>query len=227
MNNMPWSFSPYKPIFFETGDIYICRISPNKNDFTAEWLDIKEEYSVFLKKRDESEFKETLKTKNNFCTIKNLEEDTDYEFYVVRDDDGARSETRLARTGIVPGRVVNYLHPDDPALAFSGQYLCSPCLIRLPSGRLLASMDVFRGNAPQNLTLIYYSDDDGQSWHYLTELFPCFWGQMFYENGRLYMLACSTEYSDLLIGKSTDGGKTFGFERPDTYYPYVIKGEKI
>ena len=24
----------------------------------------------------------------------------------------------------------------------------------------------------------------------------------------------------------TDGGKTFGFERPDTYYPYVIKGEK-
>ena len=25
----------------------------------------------------------------------------------------------------------------------------------------------------------------------------------------------------------TDGGKTFGFERPDTYYPYVIKGEKI
>lgn len=78
MNNMPWSFSPYKPIFFETGDIYICRISPNKNDFTAEWLDIKEEYSVFLKKRDEDDFKSVLTTKNNFCTIKNLEEDTDY-----------------------------------------------------------------------------------------------------------------------------------------------------
>ena len=38
---------------------------------------------------------------------------------------------------------------------------------------------------------------------------PCFWGKLFIHKGELYMLSCSTEYGDLLIGKSTDGGKTF------------------
>jgi hypothetical protein len=33
---------------------------------------------------------------------------------------------------------------------------------------------------------------------------------MFIYQNELYMLSCSTEYGDLLIGKSTDGGKTFG-----------------
>ncbi|MCQ2385238.1 MAG: glycoside hydrolase, partial [Clostridia bacterium] len=57
---------------------------------------------------------------------------------------------------------------------------------------------------------IFRSDDDGKTWHYLTDLYPCFWGRMFIHNGEVYMLACSTEYGDLLIGKSSDGGKTFG-----------------
>lgn len=74
---------------------------------------------------------------------------------------------------------------------------------------MLASMDLFAGNHPQNLTLIFRSDDEGKSWHYVSELMPCFWGKLFIHKGELYMLACSTEYGDLLIGKSTDGGKTF------------------
>jgi hypothetical protein len=64
-----WSHRPYRPLEFDTGDIYVCRISPNKNDFTAEWLDINEEYTVFLKKRDESDFKEVSKTRDNFIVI--------------------------------------------------------------------------------------------------------------------------------------------------------------
>lgn len=87
--------------------------------------------------------------------------------------------------------------------------MCSPSLVRHPDGFLLASMDLFAGKHPQNLTLIYRSDDDGNSWHYVSELMPCFWGKMFLHRGELYMLSCSTEYGDLLIGKSTDGGKTF------------------
>ena len=108
------------------------------------------------------------------------------------------------------GTVVNYLHPDDPYYAFSGQYLCSPSLLRLPDGELLASMDLFGYNTPQNLTLIFRSDDDGQTWYHLSELMPCFWGKLFLHKGDVYMLGCSTEYGDLLIGRSTDGGKTFG-----------------
>ena len=70
-------------------------------------------------------------------------------------------------------------------------------------------MDVFKGESPQNLTLIFRSDDDGKTWHYLSELMPCFWGKLFIHKGILYMLSVSTEYGDLLIGKSEDGGKTF------------------
>jgi hypothetical protein len=38
---------------------------------------------------------------------------------------------------------------------------------------------------------------------------PCFWGKLFIHKGEVYMLSVNTEYGDLLIGKSTDGGKTF------------------
>jgi len=48
------------------------------------------------------------------------------------------------------------------------------------------------------------------SWHYVSELFPCFWGKLFVHRGALYMLGVSTEYGDLLIGRSDDGGRTFG-----------------
>lgn len=74
---------------------------------------------------------------------------------------------------------------------------------------MLASMDLYKGGDPQFLTLIFRSDDEGKTWHYVSELMPCFWGKLFIHKGELYMLSCSTGYGDLLIGKSTDGGKTF------------------
>ncbi len=120
-----------------------------------------------------------------------------------------KSRVRLARTGDAVGVVVKYLHPDDTAYSFSGRYLCSPSPVRHPDGFLLGSMDLFAGEHPQNPTLIFRSDDDGESWHYVSELMPCFRGKMFIHRGELYMPACSTEYGDLLIGKSLDGGKTF------------------
>jgi hypothetical protein len=95
------------------------------------------------------------------------------------------------------------------AYSFSGHFLASPSMVRHPDGFLLASMDVFAGGLPQNLTLIFRSDDNGETWHYVSELMPCCWGKLFIHDGDLYMLSCSTEYGDLLIGRSTDGGKTF------------------
>ena len=202
-----WSFAPYKPLLRNVGDIYICRVVPNDNSIHFEWLDICEEYSVFYRKRDNGDFINIGKTKNCEFDITGLDTDTDYEFYVEANQ--LKSLVRLARTGESVGTVVNYLHPDDTAYSFSGRYLCSPSLVRHPDGFLLASMDVFAGNHPQNLTLIFRSDDEGKTWHYVSELMPCFWGKMFIFANELYMLSCSTEYGDLLIGKSTDGGKTF------------------
>lgn len=202
-----WSYAPYRPLLTEVGDIYICRIVPAVNSIHFEWLDINSECTVFYRKKGAESFTLYQRTDLNECDIKNLDTETDYEFYLQSNE--KKSRVRSARTGKTLGIVVNYLHPDDEAYSFSGKYLCSPSLIRHPDGFLLASMDVYNGNNPQNLTLIFRSDDNGESWHYVSELMPCFWGKMFIHKGELYMLACSTEYGDLLIGKSADGGKTF------------------
>ena len=204
-----WSFAPYKPFFFETPGIYICRISPYEDAIHFDWLcDNEGEFKIFLKERETEIFNLVGITTEKTFRIENLNNDTEYAFYVECGEQ--KSSVRLARTGPTIGITVNYLHPEDPEYIFSGKYLCSPSLVRHPDGYLLASMDLFAGSHPQNLTLIYRSDDDGQTWHYVSELCPCFWGKMFIHNGALYMLACSTEYGDLLIGRSDDGGKTFG-----------------
>ena len=216
-----WSFHPYKPFLFDTGDLYVCRIFPGSGTVGFTWLPLEdtESYTVHLRRRaaegePENAYTEYSVTGTTFV-IDGLEDDTDYEFFVSAGEKTSR--VRLARTGFVPGDVVvNYLHPDDRAYSFSGNYLCSPSLVRHPDGYRLASMDVFKGGAPQDLTLIFRSDDDGATWSYVSELFPCFWGRMFIHTGSLYMLSVNTEYGDLLIGKSTDGGKTFS--RPVTLF---------
>lgn len=203
-----WSYTPYKPMMFDVGDIYVCRIAPGPGVIHLEWL--KEDldtFEIYYRKRGEEAFLLSGVTAGDQWDIAGLQDETDYEFYVACKD--KKSRIRLARTGEAVGTVVNYLHPEDEVYSFSGRYLCSPSLLRHPEGFLLASMDVFAHGHPQNLTLIFRSDDEGATWHYVSELMPCFWGEMFIHNGELYMMGCATEYGDLLIGKSTDGGKTF------------------
>lgn len=204
-----WSYSPYRPYLLEVGEIYICRLAPAKNSLRAEWLPLENntKYEIFYKERSESEFIKAGETFDTSFTVTGLTKECDYEIYVASGD--KKSRVRLARTGVCVGNVVNYLHPDDEAYKFSGRYLCSPSLIRHPDGYLLASMDLYAHRHPQNLTLVFRSDDNGESWHYSCELMPCFWGKLFVHKRDIYMLACSTEYGDLLIGRSTDGGKSF------------------
>lgn len=213
--SVKWHYSPYKPFLFETGDIYICRVVPEKSEIHFEWLSIGDvEYNVYYRKRsrycvgeEDLKFKFFTSTQNTECTITGLETDIDYEFYVESGE--KKSRNRLAHTGEHVGIVVNYIHPDDGVYSFSGNCLCSPSMVRHPDGYLLSSMDLFKGDAPQNLTLIFRSDDDGKTWHYVSELYPCYWGKMFIYKGSLYMLSVSSEYGDILIGRSDDGGKTF------------------
>jgi len=203
-----WSHGPYRPPFIFVGDIYICRIAPEKDAIVFDWLPCgAESYSVFCRERGEEAFISVGKTASCTFRLSGLCEDREYEFYVSAGE--KKSRVRLARCAMSVGCVVNYLHPEDEAYAFSGRYLCSPSLVRLPDGALLASMDLFAGKSPQNLTLIFRSDDEGKSWRYVSELFPCFWGKLFVHGDALYMLSVSTEYGDLLIGRSDDGGRTF------------------
>ena len=203
-----WSYAPYRPFLWNVGDIYICRIAPSATAIHFEWLSAEENsYEIFCRKRGDETFASVGKTTSLEYDITDLEADTDYEFFVISGI--KKSRVRLARCADAVGTVVNYLHPDDTCYSFSGRALCSPSLVRHPDGFLLASMDVFAGEHPQNLSLIFRSDDEGKTWHYVSELMPCFWGKMFIHKGELYMLSVSTEYGDLLIGKSSDGGKTF------------------
>ena len=202
-----WSYQPYRPFLWEVGDIYICRIVPGETTLHFEWLPHEfGETKAYFRIRGTEEWTPAA-VKGTGCDISGLVSGTDYEFYVA--SGGKKSRIRLARCGKSVGTVVNYLHPEDECYAFSGRYLCSPTLVLHPDGYLLAGMDVFEGNNSQNLELIFRSDDGGKTWHYQSELMPCFWGKLFLHKGELYMLSCATEYGDLLIGKSTDGGKTF------------------
>ena len=206
-----WSYPHYRP-FHEKAVLrapYICRIAPFRCGFEFDFSDNAENasYKLILRKRDSGE-SEILDLTSFSGRVEGLDNGTDYCFRVVRND-GVTSSERLVRTGEAPGTVVNYLHPDDPEYAFSGRYLCSPSLLRLENGDLLASMDLYASGAPQNLTLIYISHDNGATWSHHSEIFPCFWGKMFLAEGKLYMLGCSTEYGDVLIGRSDDNGKTW------------------
>jgi len=207
-----WSYAPYRPPFVEVGHPYICRLEPHADRITLDWLPDGGPYTVYARLRGRGELLPVgqIAESGGMCsfTLTGTQAGQTWEL-CVENAAGSRSRIRLAHCADTFGTVVNYLHPEDDAYAFSGRYLCSPSIVRHPCGCLLASMDLFAGNHPQNLTLIYRSDDDGKSWYYVSELFPCFWGKLFVRGDALYMLAVSTEYGDLLIGRSDDCGKTF------------------
>lgn len=212
-----WSFRPYiRPIddvykLTEPYEIHICRIAPSVASVAFDWIKIREtdekdgEYTVYYKKTTDRDFI-PVRVNARTCELTKLMTDTDYEFYVTCA--AGRSRVRLARTGFVPGTTVNYLHPADEAFKFSGWSLCSPSVVKHPEGWLLASMDVFGGGTPQNLSFVYRSDDNGVTWYYVCDLFPCFWGKLFVHRSCVYILAMSTEYGDVLIGRY-DGRNTF------------------
>ena len=203
-----WSYKPYKPLLRDMGDIHICRIAPAENSIHFEWLSVGSYiYKVYVSKRGENSFTLCGETETCEFDIAGLEKGADYEFYV--ECNGLKSATRLARTGETVGTVVNYLHPEDDFYSFSGSFIASPSILRHPDGYLLSSMDVFAADAPQNLTFIFRSDDDGKTWHYVCDVYPCFWGKLFLHKGDVYLLSVNTEYGDLLIGKSEDGGNSF------------------
>lgn len=206
-----WDYHPYVPYneIYRKGEPYISMLAPSENALTFQWQSGAGENGakVFYRKSGEGEFKEQNIDASR-VELTSLEQGAEYEFYV-QDKLGRKSSVRLFETGYVPGNVINYLHPEDSAYEFSGRYLCSPSIVRVGPSTLIASCDLFKSRAPQNLSLIFRSDDNGKTWSNIAELMPCFWGRLFVHKGALYMLSTSTEYGDLLIGRSDDLGRTW------------------
>ena len=205
-----WSYTPYALLNAEeeTKRFFICQLLPAACGFSLAFRDsVPGRHTLLYRPRGTEKWQEKpLEGKK--VRVSGLTDQTDYEV-TVRREDGGQTRVRLVRTGACPGSVVNYLHPEDEAYAFSGRYLCSPGLLALPGGKLLATMDVYGPRQAQNLTLLFESTDGGESWDYLTELYPCFWGKLFWHQGRVYMLGMACEYGDLLIGVSDDEGRSW------------------
>lgn len=210
-----WQYRPYRPAHqLDKARIpFICRMAPEAETIELEWFDTggcDAKHTLEWRFKGSSAPWQTLMADTPKMLITGLKPDNDYELRILRKNTPVESSAvRFGRTGTTPGKIINYLHPEDEIYAFSGRSLCSPSIVKLPSGGLLASMDVFAGNAPQNLTLLFRSEDRGVNWHFVADLFPCFWGTLFVHRDRLYMLGCSTEYGDLLIGASNDEGFTW------------------
>lgn len=206
-----WNYTPYARLNASDAEksFFICQIQPAANGFSMAFRDAQTgAHTLLYRLRGQNVWSEKALA-GQTGSAKGLENGADYEIAVRRDADGATTHVRLVRPGACPGRVVNYLHPEDDTYAFSGRYLCSPAILALPGGKLLASMDVYGPKQAQNLTLIFESTDGGETWQYVTELYPCFWGKMFFHQGKVYMLAMACEYGDLLIGVSEDEGHTW------------------
>lgn len=210
-----WNYQPFTRLTeMEKRDLpFICRIAPFAGGFAFQWFDHgapdaahEVRYRVY---RSEKPFV-SLPVAGDTVRIDGLVDEQDYEFCLARVGQRGESAVRLVRTGQAPGVIVNYLHPEDEVYAFSGHSLCSPTLVRLPSGALLAGMDVFAGQyGNSKLTLLFKSTDNGENWRYVTDIYPSFWPKLFVHRGALYLLSVSQDYGDLLIGRSLDEGETW------------------
>ena len=207
------NYKPYlPPIFFGAEEKpYICRLAPSEFGFEFEWFDkfSTAVHTLHYKKRG-SKTEESIVIYDSVISVDNLDTNCDSEFYI-ESEDGRRSNVRLVRTGAIPSEttVINYLHPEDAQYDFSGSHIASPSIVRTSTGRLVVTMDLFGHATAQNLTLLFYSDDDGKTWHYLTDLYPFFWSCVFYYRNVLYVLGFTTEYGDLRIACSKDDGETW------------------
>ena len=207
-----WHYHPYRPFHRADDGLrpFVCRLAPWETGVELEWFDhgCGGDHEVLYRLKKSYDEWTRVPAMGPVVRIEGLYPHTDYELCVARAG-GEAGLIRYVRTGAAPGVVVNYLHPEDMTYAFSGRALCSPSLVKLPSGALLAGMDLFTGEGPQKLTLLFRSDDGGVSWRYVNDLFPCYWATLFLHRGQLYILATDTEYGDVLLGRSDDEGETW------------------
>jgi len=224
--NMHWQYRPYAPLnkLYIAQNPYVCRLAPHEHSFDLELLDNgapEARHVLKLRLRGTEDEWRCVPMEGDLLTVDGLESDQEYEFFVCRDGDEEHcSALRLVRTGFYPDLMVNYCHPEDDHYISSGRYLCDPSIVRAPSGALVISMDIFAPNMPQNMSVLYRSEDNGKTWRYLCDLVPCFFETLFVHNGVLYMLATSTENGNLLIGASYDEGYTW--TRPVMLFPGSI-----
>jgi len=201
----------------------ITRVIPGHHEVRVDWLrpekaegiaDLR--YTLAVKLREEpwdSAATVTVPGDQTSACMTGLWNHADYSLRVTAHSQDAEeplatSADRLVSPAEVPGVVVDYLHKDDTAYADAGQYVGSPTIARMDDGTLVTAHDLF-GAGTNNLTRVFGSSDDGETWTHLSDVRHAFWGKLFTHRGELYLLACSRGGGDMLLHHSPDGGATW------------------
>jgi hypothetical protein len=106
----------------------------------------------------------------------------------------------------VPGVIITH------SPASSGLYLGSPSIAILPTGTYVASHDFFGPNSNEHQSAtsrIFSSEDKGKTWKQIAELEGQFWSKLFVHQSNLYFLGTHHHHGNMIIRKSTDGGKSW------------------
>ena len=101
----------------------------------------------------------------------------------------------------VPGVVIDY------SPASSRSYIGSPSLVILPNGDYLTSHDLFGPGSTNDRTRLFVSHDRGRTWAHQADINGQYWSSLFLNKGQVYLMGTSREFGDIVIRRSTDGGR--------------------
>ena len=122
---------------------------------------------------------------------------------------------------VVPGVIIDHI-PSD-----AQRYIGSPSLCILPDGSYVASHDVFGPKSEEynsGRTHIFRSTDKGETWEPLAIIKGQYWSGLFVHKGQLYILGTSRAHGNLVIRRSTDGGRTWSTPY-DKHHGLLREGE--
>jgi len=116
---------------------------------------------------------------------------------------GRGAEAPSAEPESVPGVVID--HSPAKTKCFIG----SPSLVVLPTGEYLASHDFFGSGTTPDRTMLFASQDRGQTWQTRGEISGQYWSTLFVHSHALYLMGTSREGGFVVIRRSTDNGRTW------------------
>lgn len=106
----------------------------------------------------------------------------------------------------VPGVIINHIP------ASTQIYIGSPGIAVLPNGDYIAKHDQFGPRSTEHghaITEVFGSSDRGASWSRRATVRDMYWASVFVHKDALYLLGTSKNHGDVVIRRSTDGGKTW------------------
>jgi hypothetical protein len=112
----------------------------------------------------------------------------------------------------------------DRSPDFQKVYVGCPSIAILPNGDYVASHSWFGPGTNNDSSEVFGSADRGKTWRKLATLKGQWWSTIFVHRGALYITGVSKQYGDIVIRRSTDGGKTWT-EPKDKHSGLLFEGK--